>query len=831
MKLLTQFLLFCIAVSFPVTSLAQQPTPATVTSPPVAERQIKTIPIEELLPANTLFFAATTNLAGLVENFRQLEAYKIMTARLPKSEREGDDNPLELAARFLRAGISDASLLADVRIGVAFLNPEFAPKEPVTDARKEAQAGPLAAAIASEVGMPNPRMIIFVEAASVAQAKKAREQFITFYSDTFTDLGKAADARPVSNPKFKGAVIEQFKNGYLGTMIGTTFVLGEVAAVESILTLQHATDAARLSDRQAFAQARAQLLTPTGLFAYLNGEALDAYAAQAMQMIPQFITSLSGSLFTPGAIKSVALSSTFERDGVVDRLLVSLDPKQTNLPGTIFSGPAVDFASTRYIPAGTQVLVNHSIDFTRLYDDLIVPVVFGAIAKAEAYKVAFREIEAHLAAQEKDQSRRQEESADFARGFSEASRKAEEISSQPEFINKIISRYERESGLKFHAEIEKCLGNEITVAYGISGLPAADGKEPATHMAAFIGLRDREAAQLAINKLIAWMTGPVGSMPGGNTAQAETESAGDPPKEKTDEQLIKEQEQRLALMKMMPREKYKNAEIMSLTAFATGYVDNYLIIADSTDTIKRMLDNAERDHGIMRDANFATATMSMPATMSSRVYVGPKYFDEMLSGFIRAWAAVAPDESGYVPLNLSATLAATVSADANGFRLEAFTPIGIPALLAFDSLTTTVKSNGAENELAAQMSLKTIAGLQEQYAAAHQHRFATLEQLIRFQKSQPQAAAEKQTEQELDGAVAAQRNLESLKEPDGNYRYAVKVHADGKHYQATATPIRYGRNGRLSFFVNESGQLRKADKHGEPADARDEPVNEGKKEN
>ena len=42
-----------------------------------------------------------------------------------------------------------------------------------------------------------------------------------------------------------------------------------------------------------------------------------------------------------------------------------------------------------------------------------------------------------------------------------------------------------------------------------------------------------------------------------------------------------------------------------------------------------------------------------------------------------------------------------------------------------------------------------------------------------------------------------------------------------KGYEAIATPVKYGRNGRHSFFVNESGEIRAADKKGETANASD----------
>lgn len=57
-----------------------------------------------------------------------------------------------------------------------------------------------------------------------------------------------------------------------------------------------------------------------------------------------------------------------------------------------------------------------------------------------------------------------------------------------------------------------------------------------------------------------------------------------------------------------------------------------------------------------------------------------------------------------------------------------------------------------------------------------------------------------------------------------NSSYQIEVNASGEKFDATATPREYGKHGRLSFFIDESGTLRAADHKGKPADASDPPV-------
>jgi hypothetical protein len=54
--------------------------------------------------------------------------------------------------------------------------------------------------------------------------------------------------------------------------------------------------------------------------------------------------------------------------------------------------------------------------------------------------------------------------------------------------------------------------------------------------------------------------------------------------------------------------------------------------------------------------------------------------------------------------------------------------------------------------------------------------------------------------------------------------YRIELNASGEKFDATATPKEYGKSGRLSFFLDETGTMRAADHKGKPADASDPPV-------
>ena len=48
------------------------------------------------------------------------------------------------------------------------------------------------------------------------------------------------------------------------------------------------------------------------------------------------------------------------------------------------------------------------------------------------------------------------------------------------------------------------------------------------------------------------------------------------------------------------------------------------------------------------------------------------------------------------------------------------------------------------------------------------------------------------------------------------YNVRITVGADGKSYVATAEPTRYGHTGKLSFWMDQTGNIKKLDNGGKP---------------
>lgn len=902
-----------LVVFLSIISFAQQPAapspPVTSASPvtkpadsPSAISQNVTVAIEDLLPSSVSMYFVTSNLSGLVNGLKSLEAYQVLAARLPEADRKAKDNPLDEAARMLGGGITDAELLNEVRIGLATVvgnNPENQQDPSVRALTEQLSKNPDTQLLGMEIQDLNMAstivqtgVVIFVEAANPQQVQKARAPFMKLFSELYQDLGKPEDARPLADKKFGDAKVERYQNGYVGTTIGQVFIMGQEMAVEKVLAMRRDVSAAKFTEDANIIRLRSQMGTTGAINYYSGSSAIAQYEQTARQMMTGIIGTIANAVAEPGSISSLGWSMNFEREGVVDRLVIGLNSQKKNFVSTLFSGPSLDFSSLKHIPAGTQIVFHHSMDFAKLYDDLIVPAGFGSVAFTEAYAKAVEELRGADKADanpDKDKPEPTEEEAEaIARITQEARKKAEELSKKPEFLHPIIQRYEKRVGLKFREEIVSSLGNEIAVAYDIplqiDQQTSGEQKKKTERVAVFIGIRNREAARNVLNKLIAFGFSAAAN-PSGNAADAETgdDKGKKTEEQKSEEQLKQEQAQKDTMVaSMIPRSTYKNAEILQVIVLAFGITDEHVIIADSSDTIKALIDNPTTGTPMTQDSRYALALAGAPASSGMRLYVTPKYFDEMLNDFVSIWAAKPPEQKGNPPLNISATVAGYAESTSDALKIEMFSPAGITQMIGLNVYGDDVKSKGRSNEYEALGLIRALAEAEKDYAEKHKGRYASVDELIRYRKintavvssgdeanpgapvvdfSNPppppmltvrvqrrnsrssndkagealeaaNAAAEaakeasedsrNYVEQQINGELLKWRKAKNNLLEKDSYRLEFKLKPNGRGYEMHAVPVVYGRKGRRSFFVDEKGKIYAADKNGEPATDNDE---------
>ncbi len=588
---------------------------------------------------------------------------------------------------------------------------------------------------------------------------------------------------------------------------GATYVLSQPAAIDRLLTLRADRRVERLADDLEFIRTKSQMMPQTGLFAYVNGKPINQLLETALgggaAGFGGFSSMVSG-LLGAVAIKSAALASTFERQGMVDRLQINLDPAKKNLLTTLFSGPKGEFKAPQMVPAGTEILVSHSLDWVKLYDELFVKMFYGMQATQEAMQKYNAEDEAKRKEAEANNQKPPERNYEEIQKRMAAEMTEEKMAKA---VKEQEAKMDQELGFILRDELAKDLGNEITVAYGIpklmvAAVDAGGKKKDDDGYAVFIGIKDRVAMQQALIKAFAYFTG--GMMGGGNR---DDEQQNAPPK--TEDQLKQERETRnknaQSAWAMMPTEIYKKVEIKSVFAAYLGFSEEFMIVADSKETIKQMLDLSEGGRAMAGDYNYSRA-MNGVGSATTKVFVGPKMFDGILNDFIKSWivnpAAMEEDPNSRAPLNVPATIAAAIETDATSIKLEAFSPLGIAGTFALWGFGSDVKQGTERKENDARYKLRQLAKAEKTYAKGNKNRYVSLETLTKANK-------------EIF-------NVESLKDETSNYNFAFRLKPGAKGYEATATPIKYGRQGRQSFFIDESGKIRSADKEGAPATVADE---------
>ena len=58
------------------------------------------------------------------------------------------------------------------------------------------------------------------------------------------------------------------------------------------------------------------------------------------------------------------------------------------------------------------------------------------------------------------------------------------------------------------------------------------------------------------------------------------------------------------------------------------------------------------------------------------------------------------------------------------------------------------------------------------------------------------------------------------------YGYKFQMTTNSTGFEAVATPLEYGKSGKRSFFIDQSGVVRGDDHGGGPASIADKPVNQ-----
>ena len=345
--------------------------------------------------------------------------------------------------------------------------------------------------------------------------------------------------------------------------------------------------------------------------------------------------------------------------------------------------------------------------------------------------------------------------------------------------------FEKKAGIKFSDDLLPVLGNELAVAaslktmnsFGAFGIPAppttssADsgneqeqGKDAPIFL---LAIRDRDAARRLMPRVFD------GLGIGAANLLAQVERRGD-------------------------------SEIVNYAGVVSyAFIGNFLVLSDSA-TVRRVADANTNRQTLSSNNVFRTARHWQPRQTLGEVYVSPA----LMEGYqeqVRKQASTMDNEMRDFLMQLSPKSSAityALSHDGLGTVHELHLPKNlILAMVAGTSAAMSAMKEGSPemNEMIAMSVLQMIAGAETTFKSDKGNgSYGSMDQLIA-------------------------ENLVS-KEVLDKYGYRFDLTTSGSGFEVTALPIEYGKTGKRSFFVDQTGVVRGDDHGGGPAGRSDKPV-------
>jgi hypothetical protein len=248
-------------------------------------------------------------------------------------------------------------------------------------------------------------------------------------------------------------------------------------------------------------------------------------------------------------------------------------------------------------------------------------------------------------------------------------------------------------------------------------------------------------------------------------------------------------------------EKRDGTELTSYgNVFAYAFVGDFLVVSADAAATRHVVDAYVNHQTLSSDSHFRNFTRWQPRQVLGQVYVAPGLVEEYTSG-ARTGASVNDKMSEFLsrvnPVIDPLTYALTN--DGQGPLHELHVPKNLLQTIIARASSEATQAPLQTNEAVARSALQSVARAEASFQAEKGNgRYATLDELL------------------SEGLVS--------KELIQRYGYTIELTVLANKFEAIAIPVEYGKTGKLSFFIDESGVLRAGDHGGGAATAADVPV-------
>ena len=247
-------------------------------------------------------------------------------------------------------------------------------------------------------------------------------------------------------------------------------------------------------------------------------------------------------------------------------------------------------------------------------------------------------------------------------------------------------------------------------------------------------------------------------------------------------------------------EKKEDTEIVSyLNAFSYALVGNFLVFSSDAATVRQIVDSYLKRETLAGDTNFRNFTRWQPRPAHAQIYISPSLMDSLKASSDTIKNVADPSKAYLMQLASAPSQPITYSLSNEG--LGPLHEIHVPknlVLMAVSGISGGLNPTPErQSELRAMTVMFMIPDAQEAYKEKTGS-YGTMDQLL--------------------------ENKNLSKEMFEGVGYKFELFVTGDKYQAFGVPIEYGKNGKMSYFIDQTRTLRGADHNGGSANSSDPPV-------
>lgn len=249
-------------------------------------------------------------------------------------------------------------------------------------------------------------------------------------------------------------------------------------------------------------------------------------------------------------------------------------------------------------------------------------------------------------------------------------------------------------------------------------------------------------------------------------------------------------------------EKREDVEIVNYAGFfAYAFVGNFVIISQ-TPSVKRAVDAYLNHQTLASNSVFRNSRRWEPRQNLGEVYFSPALMEGYHDTVRKQAGTMDPTMRDFL-LALDPTASAITYALSNeglGTQHEIHLPRNLIITMVAGISSATKNPPPETNEMVAVSALSMIANAEKTYKEGPgKGSYATMDKLVETKFLPPTDLLEK-------------------------YGYQINITVMGDQFEAVATPREYGKTGKRSFFVDNTGVVRGDDHGGGPATVADKPV-------